>query len=76
MIKSRVERVRDQSTSQLLDGPGCACLYFPFPSFLKGANEITADYVLKGGEQYNTTIEGNVDEMREIYRDWDARCSS
>jgi len=48
------------------------------------------NYILKGGEQFNmvflvldyildcsaTTIEGNVDEMREIYKDWDPRCSS
>ena len=51
---------------------------------------MTANYVLKGGEQFNmvlfvpddipedgaTTFEGNVDEMRAIYKYWDPRYSS
>ena len=48
------------------------------------------NYVLKGGEQFNMvllvpddipeggiiTVEGNVDEMREIYKHWDPKYSS
>lgn len=47
----------------------------------------TVNYVLKGGEQFNmvllvpddipeggaTTVEGNVEEMRALYKDWDPR---
>ena len=54
-----------------------------------GANEMTVNYVLNSGEQFNmvllvpddipesssTTIEGNVDEMRAIYKDWDLKYS-
>jgi len=50
---------------------------------MRDANEMTVNYVLKGDEQFNmvllapddipkggaTTIEGNVDEIREIYKD-------
>ena len=28
------------SAGQLLDGAGCGCWYFPFPSHLRGANEV------------------------------------
>lgn len=45
------------------------------------------NYVLKGGEQFNmvllvpddipeggaTTVQGNVEEMRALYKDWDPR---
>ena len=48
------------------------------------------NYVLKGGEQFNmvllvpddipdggaTTVEGNVDGVRGIHKNWDPRCSS
>jgi salicylate hydroxylase len=47
----------------------------------------TVNYVLKGGKQFNmvllvpddipdggaTTVEGNVEEMRALYKDWDPR---
>jgi len=55
---------------------------------MRGANEIV-NYVLKSGEQFNmvlllpddipeggATIEGNVHEMRAIYKDWNPRYSS
>jgi len=47
------------------------------------------NHVLRGSERFNmvpvpddipnggaTTVEGNVDEMRGIYKNWDPRCSS
>lgn len=48
---------------------------------------LLVNYVLKGGKQFNmvllvpddipdggaTTIEGNVEEMREVFKDWDPR---
>ena len=57
---------------------------------MTGANEMMGNNALKGGEQFNTvplvpddtpkgsatTIEGNVDERRGIYKDWDLRYSS
>ncbi|KAG0132105.1 hypothetical protein HOY82DRAFT_484106 [Tuber indicum] len=59
----------------------------PQVNYWMGPDAHAVNYVLKGGEEFNmvllvpddipeggaTTVEGNVDEMRAIYKDWDPR---
>ena len=84
-----MEFVTDPQLDYLV-GPDAHAGIFPFPSLMIGASEMIGNYALKGGEQFHmvllvsdhipkddaTTIEGNVDERRGIYKDWDPRYSS
>jgi salicylate hydroxylase len=75
------------STSQILEDPSLAHLVTdPQVNYWLGPNAHAVNYVLKGGKLFNmvllvpddmpagaSTLAGNVEEMRALYKDWDPR---
>ena len=75
------------STKEMLKDPELASFVTdPQVNYWMGPDAHAVNYVLRGGELFNmvllvpddmphgaTTIRGNVDEMRELYKDWDPR---
>lgn len=75
------------NTSQILQDPSLAHLVTdPQVNYWLGPDAHAVNYVLKGGKLFNmvllvpddmpagaSTLEGNVEEMRALYKDWDPR---
>lgn len=75
------------STSEMMKDPELATLVMdPQVNYWLGPDMHAVNYVLKGGKLFNmvllvpddmpagaSTLEGNVEEMRALYKDWDPR---
>ncbi|KAH8818381.1 hypothetical protein F5882DRAFT_512666 [Hyaloscypha sp. PMI_1271] len=75
------------STSEMMKDPELACLVTdPQVNYWLGPDMHAVNYVLKGGKLFNmvllvpddmpagaSTLEGNVEEMRALFKDWDPR---